>query len=206
MNKVQGCRFCFLSESEIVLKETQNFYALPTVGSMVEGYLLLNPKSPLPSLGSMNVRSIGEFLSLKEEIKNALAHIYGGVIFFEQGRVGVCIALPGEDKTTCHHAHLHCVGVNVDLSKRICEDGYRPIKISEWGEVIDLAEKYPHYLYYENMENMYFFPATSVPPQYLRFILAEALGIPDAADWRKAPNWENIRNTVKKLSLQFSKR
>jgi len=206
MNKVKGCRFCFLSERENVLKETQNFYVIPSIGSIVEGYLLLNIRYHIPSFGNMDEHFLDEFLTLKDEIKNALEHVYGrGCIFYEHGRAGVSIALHEEEKI-CYHAHLHCVNTKVDLLEMISRD-YRPIEINEWREVMQLVKKYPYYLYYENKKNKYFFLVdTYVRRQYLRSILAETLHIPNVADWRKEPKWENIENTVKKLSLYFSKR
>lgn len=206
MKKVEGCRFCFPSERENVLKETQNFYVIPSIGSITEGYLLLNIKYHVPSFGNMDEHLLDEFLTLKDEVKNALEHAYGrGCIFYEHGRAGASIALQGEEKI-CYHAHLHCVSTNLDLLEMIRKD-YRPIEINEWSEVMQLAKKYPYYLYYENKKNMYFFLVdTCVRQQYLRSILAEALHIPDAADWHKEPKWGNIENTVKKLSLYLSGR
>ena len=206
MKKVRDCRFCFLSEKENILKKTHNFYVIPSIGSIVEGYLLLNIKNHLPSFGEMDEHFLDEFLMLKDEVKDALEHMYGrGCIFYEHGRAGVSITLQGEDKIS-YHAHLHCVAINVDLLEMICKD-YKPIKINEWREVMRLVKNYPHYLYYENKKNIYFFPVDNyVRPQYLRSTLAEALHIPDAADWRREPKWKNIEDTVKKLSLYFSKR
>lgn len=205
MNKVQGCRFCFLSDKEHVLKETHNFYVIPSIGSVVEGYLLLNIKYHIPSFGEMSEHFLDEFLTLKDEVKDALERVYGrGCIFYEHGRAGVSTTLQGEDKIS-YHAHLHCVAISVDLLERICKN-YKPIKINEWREVMRLAKIYSHHLYYENKKNIYFFPVdTYVMPQYLRSCLAEALHIPDAADWNREPKWENIENSVKKLSLYFSK-
>lgn len=206
MNKVQGCRFCFPPEREHILKETHNFYVIPSIGSIVEGYLLLNIKYHAPSFGEMPEHFLDEFLTLKDEIKDALEHVYErDCIFYEHGRAGISITLQGEDKIS-YHAHLHCVAINVDLLEVICKD-YRPLKINEWKEVMQLAKKYPHYLYYENKENVYFFPVDIyVRPQYLRSCLAEALHIPDAADWSREPKWGNIEKSVEKLSLYFSKR
>lgn len=206
MNKVQGCRFCFPSEKEHILKETHNFYVIPSIGSIVEGYLLLNIKYHIPSFEEMPEHFLDEFLTLKDEIKDGLEYTYGrGCIFYEHGRAGVSITLQGKDKIS-YHAHLHCVATSVDLLEMICKD-YKPIKINEWREVKRLAKNYPHYLYYENKKNKYFFPVDIyVRRQYLRSCLAKTLHIPNAADWMAEPKWENVENTVKKLSLYFSKK
>ena len=206
MNKVQGCTFCFLSQRVNVLKETQNFYVIPSIGSIVEGYLLLNIKYHIPSFGNMDEHLLDEFLTLKDEIKNTVQHAYGrGCIFYEHGKAGTSITLQGGDKIS-YHAHLHCIAIDIDLLETICKD-YKAIRINEWREVKRLAKKSPHYLYYENEKDMYFFPVDIyVRKQYLRFKLAEALHIPEAADWSKVPNWENVESTVNKLSSYFSRR
>lgn len=180
---------------------------MPSIGSIVEGYLLLNMKYHIPSFGNLNEKFLDEFLSLKDEIRDALEHIYKtGCIFYEHGRAGSSLKLDGGDIIS-YHAHIHCVAVDVDILTSICKD-YEPIKINNWKEVVRLEKKYHHYLYYEdNEKNMFFFPVhTYTKPQYLRSALAEEINDPSSADWRKKPNWGNIENSVKKLSLHFSKK
>lgn len=201
--KVKGCRFCYLSDDEKVLMKTENFYVIPSIGSIVEGYLLLNTKYHINSYGNMDENLLYEFIIIKKEIKKILDNLFKkSCIFFEHGRAGVSTTFENTNKI-CYHAHLHCVATNVDLFKRICKD-YKPIILKEYKELLQLTKEYPDYLYYENKKIMVFFPIDIyIRPQYLRSILAEELNKPNEADWRKVPNWKNVKKTIKKLQYYF---
>jgi ATP adenylyltransferase len=206
MNKVEGCSFCYPSDKECILRETNNFYLVPSIGSIVKGYILLVTKYHIPSFGEMPEQLLNEFIALKCEVKTALEETYAnGCIFYEHGIAGASMTLQQDDKIS-YHAHLHCVAVGIDLLETICNE-YDPLKIREWQEIMQLSRTYPQYLYYENGENMYFFPVDIyVRRQYLRFCLAKLLGKPRAADWHREPGWQNIEDTVDKLSHYFSNR
>jgi diadenosine tetraphosphate (Ap4A) HIT family hydrolase len=200
MEKIKGCSFCFPSNNEKILKIMPHFYVVPSIGSIVEGYVLINMKYHLPSFGCLDPSLLDEFLLLKENVRKALESVFGrGCIFYEHGRVGTSLRLLGDDKIS-HHAHLHCVAINVDLLGKISEK-YQPLRLNAWCEVIQLEKYYKHYLYYEdNDKNMFFFPVDNYPkPQFLRSLLAIELNDPEAADWREKPNWENIAITYEKL-------
>lgn len=205
MERIKGCSFCFPPENEKILSITPNFYVVPSIGSIVEGYVLINMKYHLPSLGCLDLSLLDEFMSLKENVRNALESVFKrGCILYEHGRAGTSLRFQGDDKIS-YHAHLHCVAINVDLLGKIAEK-YQPIKLNAWRNVVQLEKSYRHYLYYEdNDRNMFFFPVYDYPkPQFIRSLLANELNDPEAADWRKKPNWENMVNTYEKLLPCFN--
>ena len=102
--KRKNCRFCFLSDEEKIIIETDNFYIIPSVGSIVEGYLLLNTKFHIPAMASINKALVGELLQLKKRIRTILMDVYKtGCIFYEHGRAGSSIKFRGTEEI-CFHA------------------------------------------------------------------------------------------------------
>jgi diadenosine tetraphosphate (Ap4A) HIT family hydrolase len=196
--KLEGCKFCYLDSSEQILKETENYFIIPSVGSIVPGYLLLISKLHFPSCGSIDKSLIDEFLKLKSEAKTVLEQAFGkGCIFYEHGRAGSSLTLK-QKAEICYHAHLHCVAVDIDLEPEIAKDN-KEIIVDNWAEVINLTDTNPDYLYFENKTKMYFFPVSTYKrPQYLRHLLAKCVDKQDTGDWKQFPKIENMTETVER--------
>lgn len=61
-------------------------------------------------------------------------------------------------------------------------------------------------IYFDNANNQeYLFQISSpIPRQYLRTLLANAVGKPELADYNKYSNWEQVKMTRNKLEQSFS--
>src|SRR5438045_3937670 len=68
-----------------VLLETHNFVAAPTLGAIVEGWLLLVPKRHCLSVGTLPEAYRTELMRLKDELWSVLEEAYGPVAAFEHG-------------------------------------------------------------------------------------------------------------------------
>ena len=80
------CNLCLESASRVVgqpwndpLFETRNFAALPSVGALVEGWLLLVPKRHFISFGALPDSMLGEMQAFKELVCSVLTACYGPV-------------------------------------------------------------------------------------------------------------------------------
>jgi diadenosine tetraphosphate (Ap4A) HIT family hydrolase len=97
------------------LFESLNFVAVPSVGALVEGWLLLAPKRHFISLGALPDPLLAEVGEFKEFVCSVLTQCYGTVSAFEHGPSAAGRTLGcGVD-----HAHLHLVPVAFDLSKEV---------------------------------------------------------------------------------------
>ena len=75
MMKIHGiynmnCRFCFIDKSKKyneILEETKYFYITPTLGSLVDGYILIISKRHINSMTLLNV-----LLKIKNKLKSQL--------------------------------------------------------------------------------------------------------------------------------------
>lgn len=195
----KACPFCEWNQThknsikERILYETENFYVTPTLGQITPGYLLIIPKGHYSCLGDLPPSMQQELTALKEKVGEELTRKYQKPIFFEHGICG----------QTVRHAHLHCVPANVDLSGNIAQD-YKMSKIDRLEDLKDIFNKEGSYLFLEDRSGQKFVFHTKdkeVKPQYLRIVLAQKLGVPERADWKVYPGWEEIEECKKRLKF-----
>lgn len=182
-----NCTFCEPANFEdSLVVETRDYWVVATLGQIRSGYVLIIPKKHISCMGalshedaaSMNFMTHVASRALSQEYHRSLSHAPYPVIAFEHGIVG----------QTIKHAHLHLLPVVVDLTARIRFD-FPQAMIEELRDVIDLRERY------ERQSVPYLFWTTRsgskmvcwdppAPPQYLRLIMAELLGLPERGNWR----------------------
>ena len=176
------CVFCYRTKFEIrIVHEDERTYVVATLGQINEGYVLVIPKTHISCLGEMQQKDLGYFANLVERVCNAEALEYKvRPILFEHGIVGQSIP----------HAHLHIVPVSVDLTPFVSRD-FPACTIEDLCSFEDLGAAYAKnatpYLFWQTPEGtnrICWNPPA--PPQYLRIIIANALGRPKSADWRNA--------------------
>ena len=95
-----------------VLFETDNFFAIPSLGSIVEGWVLIVPKRHYISMGAIRNDDLhNELDSFSSSIKDIVRQAYGNVILFEHGAARQNTAVGcGVD-----YAHLHIVPIDLDV-------------------------------------------------------------------------------------------
>lgn len=108
---MDNCRFCVIANGHnneqkpenVKIAESEGFFAISSVGALVEGWTLIVPKKHCCSMKS--VYSDPEFVAFTNRLVSALADCYGPVIAFEHG--------PNREgsETSCgtNHAHIHLV-------------------------------------------------------------------------------------------------
>jgi len=70
-----------------ILFESDNFVVVPTIGSIVPGWLLVVPRSHFLSVGSYSAARFQEFVKIQEAAAEALRECFGPVSCFEHGAV-----------------------------------------------------------------------------------------------------------------------
>src|SRR5712691_3239818 len=65
--------------------ESQNFVVIPSLGALVEGWLLLVPKRHFISMGAFHDEITAEMLHVKQSIIEVLETQYGSLCIFEHG-------------------------------------------------------------------------------------------------------------------------
>lgn len=192
-----------MEDFDSILYQTENFVVVPSLGSLVEGWLLVVAKSRALSMASLPMVQRNELESLKTHVARMLVETYGPVVAFEHGPA-VCGTDVG---CTVDQAHLHLVPFAHDLLEQIGE--VRSERLS-WApshgftEAIKLINTGRSYLYFETIGDTPLVAcASGSPSQFFRRAIAGRLGIPDKFNWREYPMRENVRRTLDKLAGRF---
>lgn len=200
-----NCVFCDRTQfEERLVGETKEFWIIATLGQISNGgYTLLVPKRHVECIGAMDRSEIVLLDRVAEKIFNAILKEYEAVMMtiVEHGIVGQSIK----------HAHLHFVPELCNLTEKVRSDfpGSTISKVNFWSELQGLYQRKPEpYLFWIDsslIANACWNPQ-NVPMQYMRTIIAEAVGRPERANWRSMdPDLDKKlwSETVKRLKPYF---
>jgi ATP adenylyltransferase len=182
-----------------VLFESENFVVVPTVGSIVPGWLLVVPRSHFLSIGSLDEAQFREFVTLQKTAAEALRECFGSVYIFEHGAARECETVGcGVD-----HAHLHIVATSVDI---LADAKALSTAHLQWRPVSGIqttrsyaTEQMPYVFVQPPYGDAWIGSANTIESQLIRKIIAAATGQPDCWDWKSHPFEDNARETVIKL-------
>lgn len=204
-SRPDGCAMCSaLSGAEssapwnVPVLESENFVVIPSLGPIVEGWLLVVPKQHVLSMAVLEDQSMPELSTIKSQVSNLLESLYGPVTFFEHGPSSK------QKSTGCSvdHAHLHAVS-NIHNLAAHAEQILRPLVGFQQGTLADCSEAVSSGLDYLHIEardtGSVYLTAESFPSQVLRQAIAQANGTPDGYDWRTFPNLDLITSFLAKL-------
>ena len=196
---MRPCQFCSNGSTEVwnvPLVGSANFVVLPSLGALVEGWVLVVPKEHFLSLAALPDSLIPEMRDLRRMLCERLQRIYGPVAAFEHGPAGKqCTVGCGVD-----HAHLHVVPVDFDLSVAVAP--YLPPG-SIWSEagLTDCrvaVQEGDDYLYLEQpIDRARMVRHRNLESQLFRRAIAARLGMPDEFNWRNNPQIANVDRTIR---------
>ncbi|MFC1732286.1 HIT family protein [candidate division KSB1 bacterium] len=184
--------------------ETQNFFVVPTLGSIgIEGYLLIVPKKHHLGFGSIPQSSYAELNELMDSIKKVIHEVYGKpTLIFEHGpRLGEL-----ESGNSIDHAHLHVIpGFDitetwaVDLITRLGDKGhfYRVERVEGFERAREMCDLGTSYLYLENPQGIQLLSEQNFnrPSQYFRKMVAMQVNA-EKWNWKSYPDNETLEKTV----------
>jgi diadenosine tetraphosphate (Ap4A) HIT family hydrolase len=181
--------------------DSELFVVVPTVGALVEGWLLVVPKMPIPCFASLPTSAFSELESLLADIVPIVQSDYGPISLFEHGSTATASPIGcGVD-----HAHLHLVPAKCDLqagAQKIAPS-IRWSGISSFKQLRDQVRDG-----YWFVQQPYGSGGCKVgvcvdddpPSQLFRKVIATSLGHPEAFDWRAGLGETRIAATVERLS------
>jgi ATP adenylyltransferase len=186
---------------DVILFQSKNFIVFPTMGGMLEGWLLVVPRRHYICMAAMEKNLWSELQELRELVSIAIEECYGPIAAFEHGPT------KPDQPVGCgvDHAHLHLVPTRCDLSKGL--EGFLSESVS-WnaiGGIHDLKKihesaKLP-YLYLEQPLGC---PSVAThskfESQLFRRVLARHLDRGASYDWRQFPEEINAYATVCKIA------
>lgn len=189
------CIFCDIDHSKIentIIEETNYFYILPTLGSLVDGYVLIVTKRHINSMSELSEKELNEYKNIIDKYQKLFNKIYNKTpIIFEHGT-------PNQESTmkasSVTHAHTHIVNINFKNEKEILEK-YNFKEIKDFKEI----KTNTNYIKYINNNKIYItynFPSIS---QLMRILIAEELNFKDKFDWKKERFEDNIKSTIERI-------
>jgi ATP adenylyltransferase len=207
-NRQHGCRFCARLDApasasgaveQTGLLESDEFVAWPSLGALVEGWVLAVTKTHRLSVRELDGQSGRRFLAFIERVARLVEASYGPVAVVEHGPVE-CGSAAG---CSIDHAHAHVIPWSRPLRSRITE----LCPAIEWHEAPDPAQ----FAELTDPAGPYLFLSTPgdgtlvgvapvLPSQLVRRAIAAELGDPERFDWKSHPRLDVVRATVHTLS------
>jgi diadenosine tetraphosphate (Ap4A) HIT family hydrolase len=180
-----------------VLFESPNFVVVPTVGSIVPGWLLILPRKHFLCVGAMGDAMIQEMLDLRRRAAASLRVEFGPVTFFEHG--------PAEPGTSVgcgvDHAHLHLVATRINLVEGAQQVLQEPLTWASVGGLEATATSFARktsYLYVELANGKAWIgTGNRIGSQAFRKVIAAASGRTEAFDWKCHAFETNIQETIR---------
>jgi len=201
---MNNCRLCYdLRESPArlwnePLFESKNFVVLPSLGALVEGWLLVVPKEHFICIGAIPQSFMAEMQMIQERLYAVVQEHYGNVCAFEHGpnRANAKVGC-GVD-----HAHLHVAPVAFDLVSAVAsflpdEARWAEAGLEECRAAFNRGEDY---LYLEQPIGVGRIAThQNFGSQLFRRAIANYEGVSDHYNWRDYPQLANVTATINKL-------
>jgi ATP adenylyltransferase len=183
--------------------ESRNFVAIPTVGALVEGWLLIIPRTPILSFAQLSTPLFSELESFLKDAVLEIQSVYGSVSVFEHGPS--CAA----SVVGCGvvYAHLHLVPVDCDLlagAKKIAPQilWRRAATIKDICQYAKIDSGYWFVQQTYGIDECYIgtCPHEKLVSQLFRKVIANHIGRPHDFDWKQHSGEAAIAATVEKLT------
>jgi diadenosine tetraphosphate (Ap4A) HIT family hydrolase len=177
-----------------VVLESARFAAMPSVGAVATGHVLLSPKRHVRSFAALSAAETDDALECIQGLTDRLLSAFGGPVqLFEHGNA-TC-----GSKVACsvEHAHLHFLPAIPDLWPA-------PRLSVEWATLSSLSDLSEHtrgreYLSLRTADGAWRVAAcptgTHVPSQLLRRHAAALVGRGEEWNWREYPAVDLLRLT-----------
>lgn len=179
-----------------ILYESEHFSVVPSLGSLVEGWVLIIPKEETLNISLLEVTLQNELAQLIQEIESFQRSLFGDTVIFEHGPANKC------SKTGCgvDYAHLHMVPFKknlIDGIRKFLGLNYNWVEIEGISNISKYNKDCLDYLYYRSTDNRHYITFyKEFPSQIFRQVIAHFENIPDRYNWREYPENHNILKTM----------
>lgn len=170
------------SEETRIVAETSNFIAMPTLGQIFPGSLLILPRFHIETCAQLNIDHQLELVEFIQSV-SFITKQFGELIFFEHGATACTGGSCG-----IYHAHLHVVPLPAKVSPKLLFEEHRSVA-RNLLQVFDTLKECNHYLLIGDQDSVVFTEVhqlnTRPSSQFFRRRLAERFGVGRPWDWRE---------------------
>ncbi|BBI30796.1 HIT family protein [Cohnella abietis] len=210
MTNDHNCRFCKVADPvhfgkadtfwDRPLLETKHFFVVPSLGPLVEGWLLIVTKEHHICMGSLDKAETIELKQLLDTTSSLVRSIYGPIAVFEHGPVESKLPVGcGVD-----HAHIHVVPVLdslIEAASQWCDTKFVWDNVSGIEAVRTPYMRSQSYLYiHQDGFTPMLYDGIGIPSQLFRRAIAGSLGIADRYNWRENANESVIAKTIERIT------
>ena len=179
--------------------KTDNFWITCDVHPIVEGHILIIPKSHLSSIGEYPEEIYNEFIQLNREVSDFLLQEYEKVSSFEHGKIA----------QTVFHSHVHYLPFG-GLANVIVKEGSKYFKgIKDLDELKSIFLKDDKYLFFSIGKSMWVVDTSISAPRFFRDRFANALGTPEKGNWKEMHSDSRLMDLalkdIKNLEIKWKK-
>ena len=184
------------------LFESENFAVLPSLGALVEGWLLLFPKRHFLSMGALPSYIRDEFSLMKSRVTELVTSAYERPVIFEHGAGG------NHRTVGCgvDHAHLHFVPLALDL-EAAARDLLPRDAMWHGATLVDCCDAYASgrdYLYLEQQSGRGRIAVSeTIGSQVFRKAIARSQARPTEYSWREHPQLRVVAATIATIREQL---
>ncbi len=207
---MSACELCSELESRTSTKawnepvfESPNFVAVPSLGALIEGWVLLVPKRHFISFGAVPGSMLAEMNEFKAFLCSVLGQCYGTVSAFEHGPSAAYRAVGcGVD-----HAHLHLVPLLFDLLAEVSPFLSSGVTWASGGieQCQDAYGRGQDYLYLEQpIGSGRIATHDKFGSQLFRRAIATRIGVRDQYNWREYEQLPTVMATIQRVRALVS--
>lgn len=179
-----------------IIFEGSYWTIMPTLGSIVPGYLLFIANRHILSLSNCTVNELDELQSLINLVREKLENIYQSpCVLFEHGAG----CGNGLSPSCVDHCHIHILPMKEDLDTKSNFSKFHITKLKSLNEIASKAENMPYILYQNQKKQYYLLQSDIYISQYFRQLIAISINQPDKWDWRQYFFSQNIKQTIEDL-------
>ena len=174
-----------------IIFERDEFVAVPAIGSLVPGYILVVYKKHIYSMAQLPNTKIEILLEFCNYISLVMEKLWGPSVVFEHGACST-----SEDAGSCiSHAHWHIVPTNYDLRPRYI----RFTRISSFEIFASQNKGQKPYLFLKDHYGNHISEDASKEKQVFRKVLSKKVNKEFEWDWANFPFMHNIKETIAKV-------
>lgn len=179
-----------------IIAETENFAVVPSLGSLVAGWLIIVPKFPIGRVADLGYEVRDEFKNLVDRCIDKVESEFGQAFVFEHGGYAGSKVSCGVDQ-----AHLHIVPLGFDLFDVAIRSAEEPwVAADEFALPYDLCDR-SEYWYVSDQKRAVAIAAKEAKSQWFRKLIAQQTGQGQQWNYNEYPFNHHIDMTLKVLGV-----
>ncbi len=195
---------CFLCNpnKHLIFAERVPFFAILGVGPIIEGYSIIATTSHIHSMLDLSYEDAEALCKFTRSVREYLKPHYGKLIITEHGRVPLCEHTSAKNHDEhCFHAHRLLFPISINLTESLEECSLETWEYSNFIEAYKKSTVQKEYLYYERHDGSCLIAVvpTFLSRQFFRHKIAEFVGHPELANWKKYPQLKVVESAISHL-------